>query len=150
MRKLFTLLFVAVTAIAARATDYNVPITVTVNGELSEQMGVITIVENNGLYDLTLKNFVLQNESMSLGVGNVELKGMKPYQDGDATLLLTKETITITDGDDPNVDIWMAAPCTRGLACQVRRRAATLLHRHQSGVYGSGHPSGHRQRLSDT
>ena len=72
MRKLFTLLFVAVTAIAARATDYNVPITVTVNGELSEQMGVITIVENNGLYDLTLKNFVLQNESMSLGVGNVE------------------------------------------------------------------------------
>lgn len=109
MRKLFTLLFVAVTAIAARATDYNVPITVTVNGELSEQMGVITIVENNGLYDLTLKNFVLQNESMSLGVGNVELKGMKPYQDGDATLLLTKETITITDGDDPNVDIWMGS-----------------------------------------
>lgn len=109
MKKLFTFLFVAATAIVAQATDYNVPITVTVNGVSSEQTGVITIVENNGLYDLTLKNFMLQSENGPIGVGNVELKGMKPCQDGNATLLLTKETITLTNGDDPNVLLWMAS-----------------------------------------
>ena len=59
MRKIFTLVLVAMTAVAARATDYNVPITVTINGVSSEQMGVITVVENDGLYDLTVKNFPL-------------------------------------------------------------------------------------------
>lgn len=108
MRRFFTFLFFVVTVLAARATDYNVPITVIVNGESSEQTGVITIVENNGMYDLTMKNFILQNGDTQIGVGNVELKNIKPYQDGDATLLLANKTVTITRGDDPNVGIWMA------------------------------------------
>ncbi len=106
MKKLFTLLFVAVVATAARATDYNVPITVTVNGATSEQRAVLTVNENGGLYDISLKNFVLQSEDGPMGVGNVELKGIKPYQDGNATLLLTTDNVTITPGDDPNV-VWM-------------------------------------------
>ena len=108
MRRFFTFLFFVVTVLAARATDYNVPITVIVNGESSEQTGVITIVENDGMYDLTMKNFILQNGDTQIGVGNVELKNIKPYQDGDATLLLANKTVTITRGDDPNVGIWMA------------------------------------------
>ena len=108
MRRFFTLLFFVVTVLAARATDYNVPITVIVNGESSEQTGVITIVENDGMYDLTMKNFILQNGDTQIGVGNVELKNIKPYQDGDATLLLANKTVTITRGDDPSVGIWMA------------------------------------------
>ena len=107
MRKIFTLFFVAMTAIAARATDYNVPITITINNGVSvEQTGVITVVENDGLYDLTVKNFILNG---SMGVGHVELKGIKPYQDGDATLLLTQDQVQMTDGDDPNVSVWMAS-----------------------------------------
>ena len=94
--------------VAVRATDYNVPITVIVNGVTSEQTSVITIVENNGMYDLTLKNFILQSESGPIGVGNVELNHIKPYQDGEATLLLANETITLTAGDDPSVSFWMA------------------------------------------
>ena len=109
MRKIFTLLFVAMTAIAARATDYNVPITVTINGVSSEQMGVITVVENDGLYDLTVKNFMLQTVNGPMGVGHVELKGIEPYQDGDATLLLTQDQVQMTDGDDPNVSLWLAS-----------------------------------------
>lgn len=105
MRKILTLLFLAVTAVAARATDYNVPITVTVNGISVELNGVISVLENGGLYDLTVKNFKLSDD---MAVGNVELKGIKPYQDGDATLLLTKQTVTITSGDDPNVSFWLA------------------------------------------
>ena len=109
MKKISTLLLIAMTAIAARATDYDVPITVTINGVMSEQAGVITIDENNGLYDLTLKNFMLQTISGPMGVGNVELKGIKPYQDGNATLLLTEDQVQITDGDDPEVPMWIAS-----------------------------------------
>lgn len=109
MKKLFTFLFFAIAVVAARATDYSVPITVIVNGVTSEQTGVITIVENDGLYDLTLKNFVLQSEDGPMGVGNVELKGIKPCQDGQATLLLTNDTINLTNGDDPDVAFWMAS-----------------------------------------
>lgn len=108
MKKLFTLLFAAVTAHAAHATDYNVPITVTVNGVSSEQKAVITIEEADGLYNLTLKNFVLQSNQGPMGVGNVELKDITPCQDGDATLLITSRVVTITDGDDPNVPFWLA------------------------------------------
>ena len=43
MKKLFTLLFIGITAIAAYATDYNVPITVTVNDVTSEQSAVLTV-----------------------------------------------------------------------------------------------------------
>lgn len=108
MKKISTLILSALTAMAAQATDYNVPITITVNGETSEQSAVISIEESNGLYDLTLKNFVLQSEDGPMGVGNVELKGIEPCKDGDATLLLTNQTITISDGDDPSVPFWMA------------------------------------------
>lgn len=109
MRRIFTLVFFVVTSLAASATDYDVPITVIVNGVTSEQKGVITIVENDGMYDLTLKNFILQSESGSMGVGNVELNHIKPYQDGNATLLLANEIITLTPGDDPSVSFWMAS-----------------------------------------
>lgn len=109
MRKLFTLLFVGITAIAAYATDYNVPITVTVNDVTSEQSAVLTVAENDGLYDITLKNFILQSEDGPMGVGNVELKGIQPYQDGNATLLFSSDEVTITDGDDPSVSVWMAS-----------------------------------------
>ncbi len=108
MKKIITLLFVAVAAIAARATDYNVPITVIVNGVSSEQTGVITINENDGLYDLNLRNFMLSSPDGPMPVGNVELKGITPYQDGNATLLVTSDVITLTEGDDPNAPFWMA------------------------------------------
>ena len=109
MKKNFTLLLVALAVVTARATDYNVPITVIVNGESSEQTGTITIVENGGLYDLTMKNFVLQSENGPMGVGNVDLKGIDACQDGDATLLLASKQVTITNGDDPSVPFWMGS-----------------------------------------
>ena len=110
MKKIFTLLFVAVAALAAHATDYIVPVTVTVNGELmSEQKSTFSVNENNGKYDISLKNFVLQSAEGGLPVGNVELKDITPYQDGNATLLTSPgNLVKITPGDDPNVGYWMA------------------------------------------
>jgi len=86
-----------------------VPITVTVNDVTSEQNAVLTVAENDGLYDITLKNFILQSEDGPMGVGNVELKGIQPYQDGNATLFFSSDEVTITDGDDPSVSVWMAS-----------------------------------------
>ena len=108
MKKIFTLLLVAMTAVVARATDYIVPVTVVVNDVTSEQLGEFSIVENDGLYDVNLKNFILDSENGPMGVGNVELKGIQPYLDGKATLFVTEKEVTITDGDDPNVVAWMA------------------------------------------
>ncbi len=109
MKKFFTLLMVAVAAVAARATDYNVPVTITVNGVSTEQKSVFSVNESNGLYDITLKNFTLQSADASMPVGNVEIKGITPYRDGNATLLIANNTVSITPGDDPNVTFWMAA-----------------------------------------
>ena len=106
MKRFFTLLLIVTTAVATFATDYNVPITITVNGVSSEQNAVISVTENGGLYDINLKNFILQAGTTTIGVGNVELKGIKPIQDGNATLLLAKQNVKITNGDDPNVK-WM-------------------------------------------
>ena len=107
MKRFFTLLLIVTTAVAAFATDYNVPITITVNGISSEQNAVISVTENGGLYDINLKNFILQAGDTPTGVGNVELKGIKPIQDGNATLLLAKQNVKITKGDDPSVSMWM-------------------------------------------
>ena len=109
MRKIFTLLFAVVTALAAQATDYDVPMSITINDDTSEQRTVISITENEGLYDFYLKNFILQSPDGPMGVGNVELKGINPVLYEDAILLITAETVTITPGDDPTVPFWMAS-----------------------------------------
>ena len=102
-------MLVAMTAVVARATDYIVPVRVVVNDVTTEQLGEFSIVENDGLYDISLKNFMLDSENGPMGVGNVELKGIEPYQDGKATLFVTEKEVTMTDGDDPNVVVWMAS-----------------------------------------
>ena len=109
MKKFSTLLLVAMTAIIARATDYDVPLKVTVNGVSTEQKSVFSVNENDGLYDITLKNFTLQSADAPMPVGNVAIQGIKPYREGNTTLLIANNTVSITPGDDPNVTFWMAS-----------------------------------------
>lgn len=97
------------TAIIARATDYDVPLKVTVNGVSTEQKSVFSVNENDGLYDITLKNFTLQSADAPMPVGNVAIQGIKPYREGNTTLLIANNTVSITPGDDPNVTFWMAS-----------------------------------------
>ncbi|MBP3789981.1 MAG: PCMD domain-containing protein [Prevotella sp.] len=108
MKKIYTFMMAAFAAMTAWATDYNEPIVVTVNGESSEQTGVISIVQNGENYDLTMKNFMLQSADGPMGVGNVALTGIVPQTVGDVTLLKTSAIVTITKGDDPEVQLWMA------------------------------------------
>ena len=109
MKKIFTFLFVAAAALVARATDYTVPMVITVNGESVEQVSTISITENEGLYDVNLKNFMLASEDGPMPVGNIELKGIAPQKEADATLLLTTGLVDITEGDDPSIPLWMAS-----------------------------------------
>lgn len=108
MKKIFTLLLVVATALAAQAKDYDVPMSISVNDVTSEQRSVISITENEGLYDFYLKNFILQSSDGPMGVGNVELKGIKPVDVDGATFLIAFEKVSITPGDDPNIQVWLA------------------------------------------
>ena len=108
MKKNFTLALISFVAIVARATDYNEPIVVTVNGESSEQSGIISVVENGDTYDLTMKNFALASEDGPMGVGNVTMTGIVPVNLGDVSILQISQVVTITPGDDPSIPFWMA------------------------------------------
>lgn len=108
MKRFFTFMTVALLAIVARATDFTETITITVNGVTSQQEGVVTILDKGETYDLLLKNFMLQSEDGPMGVGNVEIKDVKPLYSGSTVILLANETVTLTPGDDPNVAFWMA------------------------------------------
>ena len=107
MKKLFTLMMVAMTALVARATDYTVPIIVTVNGEVHSQEGTITITQEDGLYSLSLNNFILMNGEDPMGVGNIALTGIEPMTIGSTVLLDVNREVLITEGDDPSIPLWM-------------------------------------------
>lgn len=108
MKKIFTFALITFVTIVARATDYNEPIVVTVNGVTSEQPGVLSVVENGDAYDMTMKNFMLAGEDGPIGVGNVTMTGIVPINLGDVSIIRISQTVTITPGDDPDISFWMA------------------------------------------
>ena len=109
MKKIFALVFFAFAALVARATDYNEPIVVTVNGETSEQPGILSIVENGNAYDMTMKNFMLSSEDGPIGVGNITMTGVELRTVGDAIVFQTSQTVEIAPGDDPTIPFWMGS-----------------------------------------
>ena len=107
MKKLFTLMMLAIAVMTAKATDYTDRLLVLVNGEGGEQQATISVTKNGNLYDLNLKNFMLINGNTQLPVGNVELKGITPEQSGNAIFLRAKQDITVSAGDTPGVSSWL-------------------------------------------
>lgn len=107
MKKLFTLMMLAIAVMTAKATDYTDRLLVLVNGEGEEQQATISVTKNGNLYDLNLKNFMLINGNTQLPVGNVELKGITPEQSGNAIFLRAKQDITVSAGDTPGVSSWL-------------------------------------------
>lgn len=97
------------TAIMVSATDYTDQIQVLVNGVGATQTATISVTEHDGLYDLNLKNFALMNDDSPVPVGNVELKDLTPLHAGESVILRASQTVTITDGDDPEVNFWMGS-----------------------------------------
>lgn len=104
MKKIFTLIAVAMTAISSLATNYTDSLTVTVNGVVSEQHATVQVdKDDNGLMTFSLKNFVLKNDETEMPIGNIVISGLQPMTVGQDTLLECSRNINITDGDDASI-----------------------------------------------
>lgn len=108
MKKIFTLLALAVAAANVSATDYTDALTVDVNGSVMEQTATIGLTEDgNGKYIFTLNNFVMEQGGQKLGVGNIVLNNVEGTADNGVITLRTSQTTRIAAGDDATVDTWI-------------------------------------------
>lgn len=108
MKKIFTFFAAAALAMSASATDYTGNITVDINGVGSTQETTINIVQNEDeTYKLSINNFTLDNDGSPMGVGNIVLDNMKGYTINGVTTVVADQSITIAEGDDPNIAFWM-------------------------------------------
>lgn len=101
MKKIFTLIALAMSSLTMMAEDYTCPLTVM--GGPAGDVNVSVSKQDNGTYTMDLKNFSL----MGLGVGNIHLADVNAKECGVVTALSTQQTIQITAGDDPSVNSWI-------------------------------------------
>lgn len=103
MKRIFVFLAAISCVMAMSATNYMCHLKVTVNGTVTEQDQVLVEVnQNNGGYDLSLKNFCLVAEGMSMPVGNIAVSGVEGVDEYGYTTITIQQPISITAGDDPN------------------------------------------------
>lgn len=107
MKKVFTLFVFLMGALATWATDYTDTLIVKVNQVSSSQKATISVEEKDGLYTLTLKNFILETGGSKMPVGNIQLTQLTPETSGDNIVLNAHQDIQITSGDDPAGASWM-------------------------------------------
>ena len=95
-------------AMAVNATTYTCHVKVTINDVVTEQEQVqVDVTENDGTYELNLKNFVLISEGVAMPVGNVTVKDVVGIDEYGYTTIKYDDNITITSGDDPQYDYWV-------------------------------------------
>ena len=108
MKKIFTFIAAAALSLSAFATDYAGKITVSVNGEGGTQETTINITQNeDDTYCLSINNFVLDNGGSPMGVGNIVLDNMKGYTINGVTTIVADQSITVAEGNDPNIPFWL-------------------------------------------
>ena len=107
MKKFLVFMAAVSCALALNATTYTSHIKVTINGEVTEQDDVPVIVtESDGIYNLNLNNFVLWMEDFPMPVGNIAVSGVQGVNEHGYTFIKYADSITITEGDDPQYDMW--------------------------------------------
>lgn len=99
MKKIFTLFSAMLMSITSFATTYNGTLTVTVNGEVSEQPTSVSIDEVNGNYKLSINNFMLVAGETILPVGNIVIDHVPGAVNGGLTTLCTNQEIQIPAGN---------------------------------------------------
>ena len=88
MKKIFTLLVVAMTAMSSMAANYTDSLTVTVNGQSVEQHATISVdKDQDGLLTFSLNNFILSMGGQEMGIGNIVIDKLQPMVAGTDTLL---------------------------------------------------------------
>lgn len=108
MKKIFTLLMAATLSIGSYAKDYTDTLAVTVNGSTTTQAATISVDKQaDGRYNFALKNFKLTMAGTVMNIGNIELSNLVPATSSKGDVLATDTTITIKNGDDKSVAMWM-------------------------------------------
>lgn len=98
MKKLFTLLFVAMTALTGMADTYNGPLHIDVNGQTVDQTTDITIEKQaDGNYTLKLMNFKIKM-GLTMNVGNIIITDVPAVSNGQTLMLKAKKNIAIKGG----------------------------------------------------
>ena len=101
MKKVFLLLAAACCAMALSATNYTCHIKVVVNDNVTEQDEVpVVVTSHDGVYDLSLNNFCLTAEGVTMPVGNIAVSGVPGVDEHGYTTIKFKSPITITPGND--------------------------------------------------
>lgn len=100
MKKITTLLAVALLALQGQAKVYNGQLTVSVNGVSTEQSQPITIEESNNAYSLSINDFKLLSGADTMYIGNIVVQNLA--NNGTATVkeVSASQNITITSGSD--------------------------------------------------
>lgn len=99
MKKLFTLLFVAMTALTGMADTYNGPLHIDVNGQTVDQTTDITIEKQaDGNYTLKLMKFKFSLKGVPMNVGNIIITDVPAVSNGQTLMLKVKKNIAITGG----------------------------------------------------
>ncbi len=111
MKKLFAMLVAAACTLGAMATDYAGKIAVSINGVGASQAANVTLnQQEDGTYTLLIKNFKLVTPETELGVGNIVVDSLvanTEFEEFGYTLTsVENRNVTISEGDDPNVDFW--------------------------------------------
>lgn len=104
MKKIFTLLTSALFAATVGATDYNGPLSVTLNGSTmpSGETTVSYTEGADGTCDLSLKNFTFAG----MPIGTINLKGVAMDKKPLTSVFGDKKTLVIDKGDDASVKEW--------------------------------------------
>ena len=99
MKKLFTLLFVAMTALTGMADTYNGPLHIDIDGKKVDQTSDITIEkQNDGNYTLKLMNFKFKLGKTTMNVGNIIITDVPAVSNGQTQMLKAKKNIAIKGG----------------------------------------------------
>ncbi len=113
MKNIFSLISMLLCVLSVCANDYTDKLTVTVNGVSMEQQATITITQGeDGKYTFSLKNFCLESAEddgtvTRLGVGNIVLADREGTTVDGVTTITYNDGLVITEGDDPNIEMWM-------------------------------------------
>ena len=101
MKKLFTLVAFALSALSMMAEEYTCPLLVDVEGTQTTATQTVTVTkQDNGKYTLSLKNFKMGVQP----VGNIEVKDVDAIMCGTTECLSTQQTIQIAAGDDTSIN----------------------------------------------
>lgn len=109
MKKIFTLMMMAVMALGMTAKDYTGTLTVIVDGDGGSQDAVVSIEEGAtaGTYTLSIKNFMLDNDGDPLPVGNIVLKDIPGTTVAGKTTITFNQNVLIENGDLEEVPMWL-------------------------------------------